>query len=92
MKNHWIKRKEDRELMKKKWKSMISDGEWHHVSFQFDGTSSSVHIDDVQIFERALNYQEVLALYDRERTCKCGKRFKINVGHTEECLKQLERE
>ena len=70
----------------------MEDDEWHHVSIQFDGTSSSVHIDDVQIFERALNYQEVLDLYDRERTCKCGKTFKTNVGHTEECLKQLDKD
>ncbi len=105
MKNHWIKRKEDREL--KEFKSRILAtakfrGKFQYAeaekrsgrmcSIQFDGTSPSVHIDDVQIFERALNYQEVLALYDRERTCKCGKTFKTNVGHTEECLKQLERE
>ena len=68
MKNHWIKRKEDREdieyFKKKLMNSMnFSDGEWHHVSIQFDGTSSSVHIDDDQIFERALNDHEVRDLY-----------------------------
>ena len=69
MKNYWLKIKEERELrelMKKKLKSMISEGEWHHITVQFDGTSSSVNIDDVQIFDRALNDHEVRDLYRDE--------------------------
>ena len=69
MKNYWLKIKEERELrelMKKKLKSMISEGEWYHITVQFDCTSSSVNIDDVQIFDRALSDHEVRDLYRDE--------------------------
>ena len=115
MKNHWIKRKEDREKLAEKFltngkfrgkfqeaaptnsgrryvwdvdkiiKDMIKKDEWNHVVIQFDGTVSGVHVNG-----RALNDHEVWALYGAETTCKCGKTFKTNVGHTEECLKQLD--
>lgn len=72
MKNHWIKKKEDRELeeFKKMDRKIIEDlnaalneslkkDEWNHVAIVFDGTASEIYVNG-----KALSSEEVKEKYD----------------------------
>ncbi len=79
----WDKAVEDLNAALDESESLKKD-EWNHVAIVFDGTVSEIHVNG-----RALEWFEVDKLYEQRTTCKCGKSFKTNVGHTEKCLKDL---
>jgi len=109
MKNHWIKRKEDKDRAKithhpmpsiRTFPHMLDNKSKRAIQKRYDKIVKDMMAEEDRKFLKAvdealkstpLSTRDVQDLYGNNSHCKC-KSFKTNVGHTEECLKTLDRQ